>query len=625
MRASFLTISLSILLLSFSIARGAVPAKVSVMTGEQVIQILDETVDWYRTLGTQQQSANQPSDLLIIYANRQAADQVVSLAFDLARANAELLSSEAGAEQVVTDVGASAQSLSQTRQSLNEKINALNQEIAANQKKQAASSGKQKGDFQERAKELQSEVDLLKARANLIGTMSEFVAQNDAKGSGVNALKGQIDAIANSIPSLAHPPAMAAPAAARAPAASDEAPTLAAPATAPSRFGIWDLGANVLRLLDKLHTIDAVDKRTAALQATFAQVRAKPLEQLKSLSTQGDALSNRADAASAADLKLVRDRFDTTAWLFKQTSAILIPLSQGSLLLGQYRHNLKNWREGVEVQYHDAVIALAVRVAIFLGLVALALGLSEVWRRSVMRYVHDPKRRYRLLLLRKIVFWTLVIIIVGATFLTEISSFATFAGLITAGVAVAMQSILVSVVGYFFLIGKYGIRVGDRVQVGSVTGEVIDLGLVRLHLMELGGQSQLVPTGRVVAFANSIVFQASGGLFKQIPGVDFAWHELTFTLPAGIDYEALKERLLGAVAQVVQGYREELLRQTREIQRTTESAWASDAEPQVQLQFTSSGVNAWIRYPVHVPEAAAIDERVSREVTHLIATAKPAA
>lgn len=71
-------------------------SKVSVLTGDQVVQILDETVDWYRTLGTQQQNASQPSDLLILFANRQTADQVVGPAFEIARANAELLSSEAG-------------------------------------------------------------------------------------------------------------------------------------------------------------------------------------------------------------------------------------------------------------------------------------------------------------------------------------------------------------------------------------------------------------------------------------------------------------------------------------------------------------------------------------------------
>ncbi len=53
------------------------------MMGDDVVHILDESVDWYRMLGVQQQSATQPSDLLILYANRQTADRVVKLAFEL--------------------------------------------------------------------------------------------------------------------------------------------------------------------------------------------------------------------------------------------------------------------------------------------------------------------------------------------------------------------------------------------------------------------------------------------------------------------------------------------------------------------------------------------------------------
>jgi small-conductance mechanosensitive channel len=208
----------------------------------------------------------------------------------------------------------------------------------------------------------------------------------------------------------------------------------------------------------------------------------------------------------------------------------------------------------------------------------------------------------------------LVTAIVGYAFVSELGSFVTFAGLITAGVAVAMQSVLVSVVGYFFLIGKYGIRVGDRVQIGTVTGEVIDLGLVRMHLMELSGQGPLGPTGRVVAFANSIVFQSSGGLFKQIPGVNFTWHEMTVSLPAGADATAIKDKLLAAVTRVVDKYHDEIVRQTKEIEKTTSSTAGGDAKPQVQLHFAAAGVEALIRYPVNLQHAAEIDERVSREV-----------
>jgi small-conductance mechanosensitive channel len=184
--------------------------------------------------------------------------------------------------------------------------------------------------------------------------------------------------------------------------------------------------------------------------------------------------------------------------------------------------------------------------------------------------------------------------------------------------------VLISIVGYFFLIGKYGIRVGDRVQIGNVTGQVIEMGLVRLHLMELSGQGNMTPTGRVVGFANSIIFQASSGLFKQIPGVDLAWHEITLILPANADYAALKDRLVAAVTNVTKDYREDIVRQTEAIQQASSQA-AGDPRPQVQLRFTAASVDAIVRYPVQLSKAAEIDERVSRELLEVIATHEPGA
>src|SRR5882672_6742996 len=102
-------------------------SRVSILTADQVIQILDETVDWYRTLGTQQQNATQPSDLLILFANRQTADKVVALAFEIARANAELLSSEASAGQAA-DVS-SPQTLKRERAGVGAKQKSIQDEM----------------------------------------------------------------------------------------------------------------------------------------------------------------------------------------------------------------------------------------------------------------------------------------------------------------------------------------------------------------------------------------------------------------------------------------------------------------------------------------------------------------
>jgi small-conductance mechanosensitive channel len=594
-----------------------------VMTGEQVVKILDGTVEWYRTLGLQQQSATQPSDLLILYANRQTADKVINLAFEIARANAELLSSEAEvAQTAASDAAASPQALVKQQQLLAAQRASIEAEIASI-KREAATTQAQKDESQAKLSELQGELDLVNARRNMLDTMSQFAYQSDANGSGASALKEHIDAIAASIPSSTAGPAPAnavSSSAATTSNADSNAPLLSATSEGGARrLGIWDLSSNVLRLQNKIRTIEAIDQHTAALQDTFTQIRTPPLQRIKALSARGDALAQQADNAGRDALKDARNQFDTLAWLFKQTSAILIPLSQEGVLLTQYRHNLSSWLDATRTQYHDALIALARRVLLLLAMLAVVFGAAEIWRRAVFRYAQEARRRYQMLLVRKIVLWALVVAIIGFTFATELSSLATFAGLITAGLAVAMQSVLVSIVGYFFLIGKFGIRVGDRVQIGTVTGEVIELGLVRLHLMELSsGVGPLGPTGRVVAFANSIVFQTSGGIFKQIPGVNLAWHEITLVLPPDSDYTAIKEQLLQAANHVINDYREDISRQTKEIQKTTSSHAGGEVQTQIQLRFSSASVEALIRYPVQLQRAAEIDERVSRELLNVI-------
>jgi small-conductance mechanosensitive channel len=601
--------------------QAAVPAAESraVMTGDQVVQILDETVDWYRTLGAQQQAATQPSDLLILYANRQTADKVVALAFEIARANAELLSSEAGLKQEAEEA-ASSQSLSRLRKKLEEQRASIQAEMEAARRQFSTAPKPEQATLQSRISVLQGQLDLVNARRNMVSTMSQFASETDSSGFGANALKAHIDAIAASIPAASGTPTLVGPSSAAAAATSGPAAT----GTSLSRFGIWDLAATVLRLSSKAGTIDQIDQRTAELQETFTKIRTPPLEQMKRLSDRGDTLAAEAETGNA-NLRGVRDQYDTLSWLFQQTSAIVTPLSKAGVLLNQYRHNLRNWREATDKQYRDALEALGLRVLFFVALLAVVFGLAHLWRRAVYRYVHEARRRSRLLLLQKIVLWSLVVAIAASTFATELGSLATFAGLITAGLAVAMQSVLVSIVGYFFLIGKYGIRVGDRVQIGTVTGEVIEMGLVRVHLMELSGEGQMAPTGRVVAFANSIIFQSSGGLFKQIPGVNLAWHEVTFNLPTGADYGTLKDEMVKAVTRVIEDYREDMVRQTREIQKAASLHDSGEPQVSVQLRFSAASVDAIVRYPVQLSHAAEIDERVSRELLNVISAHASAA
>src|SRR5882762_7770799 len=305
------------------------------MTGPQVIEVLDQTIDWYRTLGIQQQVSNQPSDLLILYDNRQTANQVIGSAFEAARANAEILAKQPGSKDT-EGASASSQSLSQLQDKFSAKGTEVQSELESDQAQLATAQPERRVELQAKISELRGELDLIDARKSLLATLLSFTDQSDTNGISAGALKAQIDAMAVAVPSSTGAgsapsnPASPGPAplntASAGPPSSMARNSAVSPSTltgvsgiAAARFGIWDLAANVVRLSEKAATSDAVGRHTSALQNTFARVRAPLIDRLKQLSARGDTLAAQADTADSAALNSVRDQLDALSDEFKQT------------------------------------------------------------------------------------------------------------------------------------------------------------------------------------------------------------------------------------------------------------------------------------------------------------------
>ena len=105
-----------------------------------------------------------------------------------------------------------------------------------------------------------------------------------------------------------------------------------------------------------------------------------------------------------------------------------------------------------------------------------------------------------------------------------------------------LQNVILSAVGYFVLLGKYHVHIGDRVEISGVVGNVVDIDLMRLSLMEVGqpGRRRRNAHRRTVEFPNATVFQPAAGFFKQVPGINFVWHQVVITLEAKRDHHALE-------------------------------------------------------------------------------------
>jgi small-conductance mechanosensitive channel len=156
-------------------------------------------------------------------------------------------------------------------------------------------------------------------------------------------------------------------------------------------------------------------------------------------------------------------------------------------------------------------------------------GGAVVWRRLALRYVLDPRRFHQLMVFRTMTVVLVSVMVLIFKFATDLAALATVMGFAAAGIAFALQNVILSVVGYFSIIGRNGIRVGDRVGLqgpfGYVYGEILELGILRISLRELtSGPDNWTPSGRTVVFPNSVVFTGS---FLKLPRSAPSTHKTT--------------------------------------------------------------------------------------------------
>ena len=582
-------------------------------TANDVIGFLNQTIAWYRHFPVEEQLATEPRDVLFVDQDRRLADQILQLSFDFAKAEAQGMAPAAASSstnQANNSDLARYQSLLNMADKADQQVKQSQLELDSLRQKLASATGKRAVTLRSSIAEVQSELQLAQDRRDTLRSMVEFVG-GASTGGGPTTLLAQVQELEHTIPAMAAKTAT-----------GQNISTASTPAAAASRkepTGILGLITELINLSHKDSMIDDTMQLTDRLSQSAKDLRAPLVAGLKQAAQQGDQIGNQPDSSDPAVLAQQKAQLDALGAQFKRYSGAVLPLSKQRVLLDLYKRSLTNWKDAVKSEYTADLRALGLRLAVLAVVLLFVVGFAELWRRAIYRYVHEVKRRYQYLLLRRIVLWFLIAVIVAFAFATELGSLATFAGLLTAGVAVALQNVILSVAGYFFLIGKYGLRAGDRVQIAGVTGEVVDIGLVRLHLMELGsGGSDAQPTGRVVAFSNSVVFQPTGGVFKQIPGTNYVWHEMRLTLAPESNYRAVEERLCNAVESVYSQYRERIEAQRKHIERTIGPAAASSLGPQSRLRLTQAGLEVVIRYPLELEKASEFDDRITRKVLDAI-------
>ena len=274
------------------------------------------------------------------------------------------------------------------------------------------------------------------------------------------------------------------------------------------------------------------------------------------------------------------------------------------------------WSAQVLVQ-HRIVLHLILQSLVVILIIAICMVSLDAFVRRLM--AHTLRDRRQMHTLRSIV--ELSIQVLGALLILLVifgspRETPTILGLATAALTIALQDFILAFLGWFVLMGKNGIHVGDWVEINGVGGEVTDVGLIYTTLLETGTLADKgYPTGRRITFING--FAIRGKYFNFSTTGQWMWDEVTVTIPASDDATATVERIHTAVLADMEENTHLAEKEWKHGTRRDGLSWFS-AEPVVSLRPSASGIDVEVRYVTRASERFDVRNRLNQHIIDLL-------
>lgn len=359
-----------------------------------------------------------------------------------------------------------------------------------------------------------------------------------------------------------------------------------------------------------------VDQRTRC--QLIQQARQQAQADAIALTVEHNQLEGRATTTADPASAPAPNKADQLKWLRERTAK--------SQLLGIYDDRIQTQQQlaGVYGKW-SAQLLLQRRIVLHLlvqsfALIAFILICIILFDALVRHIVDRPTLDRRRMQTLRIIF-TLGIQFLGVSLILLVifgapGQIPTILGFTTAGLTLVLQDFIIAFFGWFVLMGKNGIRIGDWVEINAVGGEVVEIGLFRTALLETGNWTDKGhPTGRRVTFINS--FAIKGQYFNFSTTGQWMWDEIMFSIPAAEDTYATIELIHKAV-----------LKETEKDARLAEQEWKHVARQNGLSQFTAettvdmrpgaSGIDIIVRYVTRASDRFEVRNRLYQCVMDLL-------
>ena len=278
----------------------------------------------------------------------------------------------------------------------------------------------------------------------------------------------------------------------------------------------------------------------------------------------------------------------------------------------------ERWTGIVAAQQREVLNHALRGIAIILVIVLIGLFFDGWMERLLGKMSMDRRQVETLRTVTRVAVQIVAVLFILLVILGPPTQLGTFLGLAGAGLTVALKDFIVGFLGWFVLMGKNGIRLGDWVEINGVTGEVVELGMFHTVLLETGNWTDSGhPTGRRVTFTNS--FAIENHYFNFSTSGQWLWDELQVVLPIGLDpypiVDAIRKKVLEATSESARQAEEEWKTAARSRNGSTVSA-----APAINVKPVIGGVEIAVRYVAKATERYQLRAKLYQAAVDLLGT-----
>ncbi len=258
--------------------------------------------------------------------------------------------------------------------------------------------------------------------------------------------------------------------------------------------------------------------------------------------------------------------------------------------------------------WFDEVLVRSGRYTYTLLLLVSVVVLRYLVGRTADRRISDAARYRKVRRLLNYLAVAVALVGLWRIWVGRFGSVGTFLGLLSAGLAIAMQDTIANMAGALYVFWARGFIVGDRIEIDGTVGDVIDMGLFQFTLLEVGnwvGADQ--STGRIIVVPNSKVLK--GNIYNYTRGFTFIWHEIAVLVTFESDWKTAKKLVLEAGEKVVGDIPEQAAAQIRRLSRRFNIKYGK-LTPVVYTKVVDSGVLLTLRYLTRPRQRRGTEEHI---------------